>query len=216
VNLPGGPRRGAESEAPREREAQRLEAFSDGVMAVIITIMAFGVEAPKLATMSAFAKTVPHILVYMLSFAFIGIYWVNHHHLLRATDIIDGGVMWANLNLLFWLSLVPFMTSWVGQFYRDSLPASAYGVLGLLAGMSYSILCRMIIRANGRDSEVARAIGVDRKGNLSLVLYGAGVGLAWVSPWIAYVLYAAVSVMWFIPDRRLELRSTPDAPAGTV
>ena len=203
-------------DAPREREAERLEAFSDGVMAVIITIMAFGVAVPDKPTFKALHQSLPGLLIYGLSFAFIGIYWVNHHHLLRATERISGAVMWANLNLLFWLSLVPFVTKWVSQFYDSHLPASAYGVLGLLAGTSYSILCRTIIRANGPDSEVAVAIGRDFKGYLSLVLYTLGVGLAWVSPYVAYALYATVSIMWFVPDRRLDPRTPRGDPAGPL
>ena len=196
-----------EREAPREREAERLEAFSDGVMAVIITIMAFGIAEPRYPTLEALRKSLPGILVYVLSFAFIGIYWVNHHHLLRATERISASVMWANLNLLFWLSLVPFVTKWMSQFYNSHLPASAYGVVGLLAGVAYTILSVSIIRANGSDSELARRIGSDRKGKLSVLLYAAGVGLAWVSPWIAYAIYAGISAMWFIPDRRLDPRA---------
>jgi uncharacterized membrane protein len=206
----------AEREAPREREAERLEAFSDGVMAVIITIMAFSIVEPDRPTMTALRAALPGLFVYVLSFTFIGIYWVNHHHLLRATNRISGAVMWSNLNLLFWLSLIPFLTKWVSKYYDYHLPASAYGVIGLMAGLAYSILCRSIIRANGDDSEVARAIGSDLKGNTSVVLYALGVGLAWVSPWIAYALYAAISVMWFVPDRRLDPRSGRNGAAGTL
>jgi uncharacterized membrane protein len=205
-----------EREGPREREAERLEAFSDGVMAVIITIMAFSLPYPSQPTFTALQKSLPFLLIYVLSFAFVGIYWVNHHHLLRAADRISASVMWANLNLLFWLSLVPFMTRWMSTFYRSHLPASAYGVMALLAGVAYSILSRCIIRANGPDSNVARAIGSDFKGNLSVVLYAAAVGLAWISPFIAYGLYATVSIMWFIPDRRLDPHSSSGPAAGPV
>jgi uncharacterized membrane protein len=210
------PGRGAEQEGPREREAERLEAFSDGVMAVIITIMAFGIAEPKGATFHGVDKSLPGILVYLLSFAFVGIYWVNHHHLLRATSRISGAVMWSNLNLLFWLSLMPWMTKWVSEYYDSSLPASAYGVLCLLAAVAYGILVKAIIRANGPGSEVARAIGRDFKGNLSIALYVIAVGLAWVSPYIAYALYGAVSIIWFIPDRRLESRSPRNATPGPL
>jgi uncharacterized membrane protein len=210
------PSPGGGGEAPREREAERLEAFSDGVMAVIITIMAFGIAEPQGDNLHWVGKSLPGILVYLLSFAFIGIYWVNHHHLLRATERINGAVMWSNLNLLFWLSLMPWMTKWVSQFYDHHLPASAYGVLGLLAGAAYSILCRAIIRANGPDSEVARAVGRDFKGNLSVIIYAVGAGLAWVNPYIAYALYAVVSIIWFVPDRRLDPRSTHEAESGPL
>jgi uncharacterized membrane protein len=201
---------------PREREAERLEAFSDGVMAVIITIMAFSLPYPTRPTLAALQKTIPFLLIYVLSFAFVGIYWNNHHHLLRATDRISAAVMWANLNLLFWLSLVPFMTRWVSTFYRSHLPASAYGVMCLLAAVAYTILSRSIIRVNGPDSDVARAIGSDRKGNVSVVLYVAAVGLAWISPFIAYALYATVSIIWFIPDRRLDPHSSRGPAPGPV
>jgi uncharacterized membrane protein len=188
-------------------EAGRLEAFSDGVMAVVITIMAFGLNVPKDTTWHALAEQVPSLLVYMLSFTMIGIYWNNHHHLLRATEHISGAVMWSNLHLLFWLSLIPVTTKWVGQEHDAHLPASVYGIVALGSAVAYGILVQMIIRANGRDSPVAAAIGSDVKGNVSVVLYIAGVGLAWVSPWIAYALYIAVAVVWFVPDRRLSPRS---------
>lgn len=188
------------------REAARLEAFSDGVMAVIITIMAFGLTVPKNTSWQAVSRQVPSLLVYVLSFAMIGIYWNNHHHLLRATRHISGAVMWANLHLLFWLSLMPVATKWVGQAYHENLPASAYGIAGLGSALAYTLLVRMIIRVNGRESFVAKAIGSDTKGRLSICLFAAGVGLAWLSPWIAYALYAAVAVLWFVPDRRLASR----------
>jgi uncharacterized membrane protein len=184
------------------REANRLEAFSDGVMAVVITIMALGLNVPKENTWHALADQLPSLLIYVLSFTMIGIYWNNHHHLLRATEQINGAVMWANLHLLFWLSLVPLATKWVGQQHGASLPASVFGMVALGAAVAYGILVRMIIRANGPDSPVAAAVGSDVKGNMSIGLYGAAIGLAWVSPWIAYGIYVAVAVVWFVPDRR--------------
>jgi uncharacterized membrane protein len=190
--------------APREREAQRLEAFSDGVLAVIITLMALELHEPTGAGWRDLGKVVPSLLIYALSFTFVGIYWNNHHHLLRATERISGFVMLSNLLLLFWISLIPFVTKWVGDFNQAHLPASAYGAVAMGAAISFSILVRAIIGCNGTTSGVARAIGSDVKGKLSVVLYVAGVGLAWVSPWIAYSIYAAVALMWFIPDRRLE------------
>lgn len=185
------------------REAARLEAFSDGVMAVIITIMAFSLGVPRNTTWHAVTHQVPSLLVYILSFAMIGIYWSNHHHLLRATRRINGAVMWANLHLLFWLSLIPVATKWVGQVHRASPPASAYGIAGFGSAVAYVLLVQMIIRANGRESLVAKAIGSDAKGRLSLCAWAAGVGLAWLSPWIAYTLYGAAALLWFVPDRRL-------------
>jgi uncharacterized membrane protein len=180
----------------------RVEAFSDGVIAVIITIMALELRAPDGASLDAVREQLPGLLVYVLSFVIIGIYWNNHHHLLRAAERISGAAMWANLFLLFWLSLIPVLTEWLRDEYRHALPAAAYGTVALAAGIAYAILVRALIRANGRDSAVAQAIGSDIKGYASLVLYAAGVGFAFVSPWISYALYVAVAVMWFIPDRR--------------
>ncbi len=187
----------------RLSETDRLEAFSDGVMAVIITIMAFNVKPPDGASLSAFHRVLPGLFVYVLSFAMIGIYWNNHHHLLRATGRMDGAVMWANLHLLFWLSLLPIVTAWVGHYPLHTLPAVSYGAVGLGSALAYWVLVRMIIRANGSDSTVARALGSDLKGRLSPALYVAGIGLAFATSVLSYVIYAAVAVMWFIPDRRL-------------
>jgi uncharacterized membrane protein len=198
------------SAGPLEMGVGRIEAFSDAVMAVIITIMAFELRAPEGFTFAALRHQFPGLFVYILSFAFIGIYWNNHHHLLRATDRISGAVMWANLFLLFWLSLIPVATEWLRDEYRHPLPAAAYGLIALAAAIAYTILVRALIRANGRDSRVAEAISSDRKGYVSLALYAAGVGLAFVSPWISYGFYAAVSVMWFIPDRRFTRTSSRD------
>jgi uncharacterized membrane protein len=180
----------------------RVEAFSDGVIAVIITIMALELRAPEGASLQAVRERLPGLLAYVLSFVIIGIYWNNHHHLLRAAERISGAAMWANLFLLFWLSLIPVLTEWLREEYRHALPAAAYGAVALAAGFAYAILVRALIRANGRDSAVAQAIGSDVKGYTSLVLYAAGVGLAFVSPWISYAFYVAVAVTWFIPDRR--------------
>jgi len=191
---------------PMEIGSERLEAFSDAVMAVIITIMAFQLRAPRGVTLAAVKEQLPSLAVYVLSFAFVGIYWNNHHHLMRATRRISGAVMWANLFLLFWLSLIPVVTEWVGHLSRHALPAAAYGVVALAAGFAYSLLVRAIIRANGPDSAVARAISTDVKGYVSLGMYAVGVGLAMVRPWISYAIYAAVAVMWFVPDRRFTRR----------
>ncbi len=190
------------------REAARLEAFSDGVMAVIITIMAFSLNVPKDTTWHAVGQQLPSLLVYVLSFTLIGIYWNNHHHLLRATQRISGAVMWTNLHLLFWLSLIPVATKWVGEKHQAHMPASVYGIISLGAAVAYGLLVQAIIRANGRDSPVARAIGSDVKGRVCLFLFGVGIGLAWLSPWIAYALYAAVALVWFVPDRRLRAEAS--------
>jgi len=180
----------------------RVEAFSDSVMAVIITIMAFELRPPRGVDFGAVRDQLPGLLVYVLSFVFIGIYWNNHHHVMRAAQRINGAVMWMNLLLLFWLSLIPVLTEWLRDDYRYSLPAATYGAVALLAGFSFSLLVRTLIQANGRDSAIARAIGSDLKGKTSMVLYAIGIVAAFISPWIAYGAYAAVSLMWFIPDSR--------------
>jgi len=185
----------------------RVEAFSDGVMAIIITIMAFGVTPPQGADLDALGEVLPSLLVFALSFALIGIYWNNHHHLLGAAGRITPAVMWANLHLLFWLSLVPIVTAWVGDYYSESLPAAGYGLVSLAAAGAYWLLVRAIIGADGPDSDIARAIGSDVKGNLSVVAYVAAVGLAFVSPYISYAILVAVALMWIIPDRRLHRAS---------
>jgi len=186
-----------------ELGSERLEAFSDAVFAVIITIMALELRAPQGHTLVNVADDLlPGLVAYALSFTFVAIYWNNHHHLLRAADRISGAVMWTNLFLLFWLSLIPVLTEWLREEYEEPLPAAAYGLVLLASGFAYSLLVRALIRANGRDSAVARAIGSDVKGNISLVIYAAAVPLAFVSPWISYALYVAVALMWFVPDRR--------------
>jgi uncharacterized membrane protein len=195
-----------------EMGTARVEAFSDGVMAVIITITAFELRAPRGATLDAVRDQLPGLLVYVLSFMVVGSYWNNHHHLLRAADRISGAAMWANLFLLFWLSLIPVLTEWLRDEYRHALPAAAYGAVGLAAAIAYAMLVRALIRANGRGSALAQAIGPDIKGYASLVLYVAGIGLAFVSPWISYVIYVALALMWFAPDRRFTRLQLPPDP----
>jgi uncharacterized membrane protein len=193
----------AERNGRTELGSERLEAFSDAVFAVIITIMALELRAPEGHTLAHVRDDLlPGLVAYVLSFSLLGIYWNNHHHLLRAAERINGSVMWTNLFLLFWLSLIPVLTEWVREEYEYPLPAAAYGVVLLASGFAYSLLVRALIRANGRDSAVARAIGSDVKGNLSLVIYAAAIPLAFVSPWIAYALYVVVALVWFVPDRR--------------
>jgi TMEM175 potassium channel family protein len=186
-----------------ESQLGRLEAFSDGVLAVIITIMAFELKAPAGVSFKSLSDRVPALLIYILSFTFIGIYWNNHHHLLRAARRLTPGVMWANLHLLFWLSLIPVLTEWIGEHADHLVPAATYGVVCLGSGVAFTILIMMIIRADGRTSPVATALGQSIKPWTSIVLYAGGVVLAFFDPWISYALYATVSVMWFIPDRRL-------------
>jgi uncharacterized membrane protein len=188
-------------------DAHRLEAFSDSVMAVIITIMAFDLKTPITANWHGLEGRLPSLLVYILSFTFVGIYWNNHHHLLRATKQIDGAVMWANLHLLLWLSFIPFATAWVGTKHGHSVPASVYGVVALGAAVAYFILVRTILRANTDDVSIAGAVGTDIKGMISPAVYILGIGLAYVSPYLAYACYSVVALAWFVPDKRFS-RST--------
>jgi uncharacterized membrane protein len=193
----------AERNGRTELGSERLEAFSDAVFAVIITIMALELRAPHGHTLADVRDDLlPGLVVFVLSFTLVGIYWNNHHHLLRAAERINGAVMWTNLFLLFWLSLIPVLTEWLSEEYEYPLPAAAYGVVLLASGFAYSLLVRSLIRANGRDSAMARAIGSDVKGNVSLVMYAAAIPLAFASPWISYALYGAVALLWFVPDRR--------------
>ena len=184
-------------------DTHRLEGFSDGVMAVIITIMAFQLKSPVTPDFHGLIRLWPSLLVYVLSFSMIGIYWNNHHHLMRATRRISASVMWANLLLLFWLSLIPFATGWVGTSHGHTLPAATYGSVALAAALAYFALVRSILRANPADPEFVAAVGKDVKGIISPVIYAAGIGLSFVSPYLAYACYLSVSVIWFIPDRRL-------------
>jgi uncharacterized membrane protein len=186
---------------PREMSPARLEAFSDGVLAVIITIMVLELRPPKGDDFFSLRDLVPGLLIYVLSFTFIGIYWNNHHHLLRATRRISGGVMWANLYLLFWLSLVPVVTAWVGAHHESKWPAVAYGFVAFMSAIAFTILTVTISNAN-KDTRINEMLGSDLKGKLSLALYALGMALAFIQPLLAYVPYALVSIMWFIPDRR--------------
>jgi len=192
-------------------KTERLEAFSDGVMAIIITIMVLELKVPHDASLTALRPLVPVFFSYLLSFVFIGIYWNNHHHLLRATKHVSAGTMWANLHLLFWLSLVPFTTSWMGVNGFASRPTALYGVNLLLAAIAFTLLVRVILRDEGVDSSLRTAIGADWKGKLSLMLYVAAVPSAFVHQAIAGALYVAVACMWLIPDRRIEEVVTSDA-----
>ena len=184
----------------------RLEAFSDGVMAVIITIMVLELKVPHGADLAALEPLVPVFLTYVLSFVFLGIYWSNHHHLLHATERVTGGVLWANLHLLFWLSLTPFVTGWMGENHFASLPTATYGVVLMCAGIAYYVLQTTIIRAQGPGSALADAVGKDLKGKISPVLYAVAIPLAFVNELIADALYVTVALIWLIPDRRIERR----------
>jgi len=181
----------------------RLEAFSDGVLAIIITIMVLELKAPHSVELAALKPLLPVLLTYVLSFVYVGIYWNNHHHLFQATDQVSGGILWANLHLLFWLSLFPFTTGWMGENELAAIPTAVYGFVLLMAAAAYYILERTIIAKEGRDSLVAEAVGGEWKGKLSLVLYVAAIPLAFVIPRIAAGLYVFVALLWLVPDPRI-------------
>ena len=182
----------------------RLEAFSDGVIAILITIMVLELRVPRGDDWAALRPLLPVFLTYVLSFVFLGIYWNNHHHMLHATDRVNGKILWANLHLLFWLSLVPFVTGWMGENHFASLPTAVYGAVMLLAAVAYTILQRVILKHQGPDSRLAAALGKDRKGTLSLACYALAIPLAFVHQWISDGLYVFVALLWLIPDRRIE------------
>jgi uncharacterized membrane protein len=182
----------------------RLEAFSDGVIAIIITIMVLELKVPHGAEWADLAPLLPVFMSYVLSFVFIGIYWNNHHHMLHAATKVSGGILWANMHLLFWLSLIPFVTGWMGENHFAALPVALYGVVLLLAGGAYFILAKTLAAHHGKDSKLARALGNDFKGLASLVIYAVAVGIAWWVPAVSGSLYVVVAIMWLIPDRRIE------------
>jgi uncharacterized membrane protein len=194
----------------------RLEAFSDGVIAIIITIMVLELKVPHGTDLGALRPLIPVFLSYVLSFVNLGIYWNNHHHMLHATHHVDGGVLWANLHLLFWLSLVPFVTGWMGENHFAATPTALYGVVLLMAAIAYYILQRRIVQCNGRDSVLAKALGTDYKGKLSPVMYMLAIPAAFVREWIAYALYVLVALVWLVPDPRIERAVSPriDRPAA--
>jgi len=184
----------------------RLEAFSDGVIAILITIMVLELRIPEGADWSAVQPVVPVFITYVFSFVMLGIYWNNHHHLIHAADQMTGAILWANLHLLFWLSLVPFATGWMGRNHFAPLPTAVYGCVLLLSAIAYTILVRTIIAAQGPHSRLKEAIGGDAKGYVSLAMYVAAIPLAFVNRWPAYALYVGVALIWLIPDRRIEKR----------
>jgi TMEM175 potassium channel family protein len=193
----------------------RLEAFSDGVLAIIITIMVLELKVPQGQDLSTLRPLLPVFLSYVLSFVYLGIYWNNHHHMLQATKQATGLMLWANLHLLFWLSLFPFVTGWMGENHFAPVPTAVYGGVLLLAGIAYTLLQAAILRSEGPGSLLATAVGADYKGKASLLSYAIAIPLAFVSPWIANGLYVAVALIWLIPDRRIERlvgsRTRPDA-----
>ena len=182
----------------------RLEAFSDGVLAIIITIMVLELKVPHAVELAALKPVLPVLLSYVLSFIYVGIYWNNHHHLFQATEQVSGGILWANLFLLFWLSLFPFTTAWMGENHLAAIPTAIYGFVLLMAGIAYYVLERAIIAKQGRESFLALAIGKDWKAKFSLALYLAAIPLAFVNSWIASALYIFAALLWLIPDPRIE------------
>ena len=184
----------------------RLEAFSDGVIAIIITIMVLELKVPHDPSWAGLAPLWPVLLSYVLSFIYVGIYWNNHHHLLHSVHAVSGKSLWANLHLLFWLSLTPFVTAWMGENHFAMLPVAAYGVVLFMCGVAYSILVRALTGLHADNRELAQAIGKDGKGWLSMALYLLGIGLSFVNPWIGFAAYVVVALMWIVPDRRIEDR----------
>jgi uncharacterized membrane protein len=194
----------------------RLEAFSDGVIAILITIMVLDLRSPPSSDVSALASLLPDLATYLLSFVFLGIYWNNHHHMLHATSQINGAVLWANLHLLFWLSLVPFATRWMSQTDFAPLPTAAYGCVLLLSACAYTILVRTILACQPPESVLARAIGRDRKGKVSLAMYAAAIPLTLLNEWIAVALFTLVALIWLVPDRRIEAQLARPAQTRAV
>jgi len=184
--------------------SNRLEAFSDGVLAIIITIMVLELKAPEEVTLTALIHESPIFISYLFSFIYIGIYWNNHHHLFQVTEKVNGKILWANLHLLFWLSLIPFATSWLGENYLASEPVALYGFILLMSAIAFFILQGAIIRHHDKDFILRKAVGNDIKGKMSTLLYLIGLTMSFVNTWIAIATYVLVAVIWFIPDRRIE------------
>ena len=182
----------------------RVEAFSDGVIAIIITIMVLEFKRPDGVSLAALLPAAPHVAIYALSFVYVGIYWNNHHHMFHSVKGVSGAVLWANLHLLFWLSLVPFVSSWMGEHFLSPVPVALYGGVLLMCGAAYTILERMLIRHEGKDSVLAKAVGMDWKGWLSVAAYGGAIAAAFVYPPLSLGLYALVALAWLIPDPRIE------------
>jgi uncharacterized membrane protein len=194
----------------------RLEAFSDGVLAIIITIMVLELKVPHGEGLEALRPLVPVFVSYVVSFIYVGIYWNNHHHMLQATKHVNGRVLWANLHLLFWLSLLPFVTGWMGENHFAQLPSALYGAVLLMAGLAYWTLAQTIVAAEGKESLLAKAMGRDHKGTASILLYAIAIPLAFVSQWLALAIYVSVAMAWLIPDRRIErLIAAQPVPGGT-
>lgn len=185
-------------------EKNRLEAFSDGVIAIIITIMVLELKVPHGAEYEALAPLIPVFLSYILSFVFVGVYWNNHHHTLQVVKKINGVTLWANMHLLFWLSLIPFVTAWMGENHFATIPVALYGAVITMAGFAYYLLISNLVGLQGKGSDFAKAVGKDYKGKVSIILCIAGTAFAFFNPWIALTLYVLLTLLWFIPDRRME------------
>lgn len=192
----------------------RVEAFSDGVVAIIITIMVLELKLPAGGDLASLRPLLPVFFSYVLSFIYVGIYWNNHHHLFQVCEHVNGKVLWANLHLLFWLSLVPFATSWMGTNHFATAPVAIYGALLLCAGTAYYILSRALIALHGRESALARSVGQDFKGLISMAIYAIAIPVAWVRPWIAFVAYVGVAIIWLIPDPRIERTQASNEGSG--
>lgn len=190
----------------------RLEAFSDGVVAILITIMVLELRPPHEATFQSLKPLIPVLFSYLLSFIFLGIYWSNHHHLFHAAQQVNGRVLWANLHLLFWLSLIPFVTAWMGENHFGPAPVALYGIILLLSAIAYTILVQSLLSLHGPDSLLANALGADFKGKISIVLDLIAIPLAFLKPWLAFAIYVLVAVMWLVPDRRIERKMVKDGP----
>ncbi|MDB5036527.1 MAG: hypothetical protein JWQ35_55 [Bacteriovoracaceae bacterium] len=187
-------------------DKSRLEAFSDGVLAIIITIMVLELKVPHGASFADLVPMLPIFLSYILSFIYVGIYWSNHHHLFHAVKSVNGGILWANLHMLFWLSLTPFVTAWAGENHFSEWPVACYGFVLLMSGTAYSILTKALLKHHGRDSFLAKALGKDTKGKLSIIFYATAIPLAFWMPAISCAIYILVALMWIIPDRRIEAK----------
>lgn len=182
----------------------RLEAFTDGVIAIIITIMVLELKVPDGFELDSLLTLAPKLLIYLLSFVFVGIYWMNHHHMLHATQKVTGGILWANLSLLFWLSLFPFVASWMGENLFRPLPTAAYGLILLMAGISYLVLQKSIIAADGDNSVLKKAVGNDWKGKVTFVLIALSVIFSFIQPGLSFIIYILITIIWMVPDRRIE------------
>ncbi len=193
-------------------EKGRLEAFSDGVFAIIITIMVLELKVPQKTDFAALVEIWPVFLGYIMSFVYVGIYWNNHHHMFQAAESVNGTILWANMNLLFWLSLIPFVTDWMGENHFAKLPVTCYGIILIMNAFSYTLLSVTLIRHHGKDSLLAKAVGKDTKGNISLGIYAAAIAISLFNSTISVVLYGIVACIWFIPDKRIERRITGEEP----